>query len=183
MDTIANTIRFKARVTSTANQLQIEYVAQNIGGQPVYLVDMAVVVDPKGIATVESARPRVEFVSPDTALVSSKLFPLPPGTLTAAPLSAYTNRLPPGEMKQGVILLALPLRDYRAPRSARTREVACKNVQFVLGVVPENQLLQADEQQISGTPAWRLSAAAWTLQQEVTFAASLQPPIPLTIAD
>jgi hypothetical protein len=174
----ANGAYLTASFAPHGDRLEFQYAIRNNSPGPLYVADAAVVVSRNGIdASVETARPDAEFSPPHLLLVSQKLFPRPPGTLTSVPPSAYTFRLERGEAHARRVELALPLRDRRLRRKEQGKLAACARVRFEVGIIFPGGDVTEEEEVIGGTPVWRLNTAAYRQQQVL----SVEAPLPNSV--
>ncbi len=176
-------ISLTAKFTVTEANLEIAYSIANRSAGSVFLLDTTVRIEPHGSASVGLALPRIEYLSPNTVILSDKLFPLPPGTRMAVPPSAYGDRLAPKASKHSSLILPFPLRDHASRSSHESREVICDRIRFVVGAIRESPELHAEEQVIGGMPIWHLGPAAWNLQHDAAVESALPSPVRLTIGD
>lgn len=167
----------------SSDQLDIQYSIKNSSASTFYVVDVAVIVGPQGDVNVETARPAVEHLPPDAVILFDKLSPLPPGSLTTVPRSAYAIRLEPGETHSRLVGLRLPLRDRRLAKSAPSKVVTCTRIRFDLGIVFPGGELMAEEQALAGKRLWRLNAAAYRQQQVLGVESPIAPPLSLEIGE
>jgi hypothetical protein len=174
-------LQMAAQFSVIADRLEIDYSVHNSSHTNVYLLDTAVLIDSHGTTTVGPAKPRVEFAQPNLAILSDKLFPLPPGTMTAVPPSAYGELLAAGAAKRTRVEFPMPIRERSAAKAGPTEEVSCDHIRFVIGAVSEAPELHARRQMIAGAPLWWLGPAAWNLQQELTVDAVVTPALRLLI--
>jgi len=174
-------LQMAARFSVIADRLEIDYSVHNSGHTNVYLLDTAVLIDSHGTTTVGPARPRVEYVQPNLAVLSDKLFPLPLGTTTAVPPSAYGELLAAGAVKRTRVEFPMPMRERSAAKAGPTQEVSCGHIRFVIGAVSEAAELHARPEMIAGAPLWWLGPAAWNLQQQLTAEAMVTPALRLLI--
>jgi hypothetical protein len=174
-------LQMAAQFSVIADKLQIDYSVHNASHTNVYLLDTAVLINSDGTTTVGPAKPRVEYVQPNTAVLSDKLFPLPPGTMTAVPPSAYGELLPAGAARRTQVEFPMPMRERSAAKAGPTQEVSCSHVRFVIGAVSEAPELNARRQMIAGAALWWMGPAAWNLQQELTAEAVVTPALRLLL--
>jgi hypothetical protein len=174
-------LQMAARFSVIADRLEIDYSVHNSSHTNVYLLDTAVLIDSRGATTVGPAKPRVEYIQPNFVVLSDKLFPLPPGTMTAVPPSAYGELLAAGAAKRTRVEFPMPIRERSAARAGPTEEVSCDRIRFVIGAVSDAPELHARRQIIAGTPLWWLGPAAWNLQQELTVDGVVTPALRLLI--
>jgi hypothetical protein len=174
-------LQMTAQFSVMADRLEIDYSVHNSSHTNMYLLDTAVLINSQGATTVGPAKPRVEYVQPNLAVLSDKLFPLPPGTMTAVPPSAYGELLAAGAIKRTRVEFPIPIREQSAVKAGPTQEVSCDHIRFVIGAVSDAPELHAKRQMIAGAPLWWLGPAAWNLQQELTVDAVVTPALRLLI--
>lgn len=171
---------FTARFQVHSDHLEIQYSIRNTSATTFYVVDAAVIVGPHGETKVQIAPPAAQYLSPGTLILSDKLNPLPPGTRTTVPRSAYAFCLQPDETHTATVQLPLPLRDSRLPKSSTSpRTVSCTRVRLELGTIDAGGDLIAEEQEIAGTKVWRLNTAAYRQQHVLSVEAMLGQAVPL----
>jgi hypothetical protein len=118
-------LQMVAQFSVIADRLAIDYSVHNSSRTNVYLLDTAVLINSHGVTTVGPAKPRVEYVQPNLAVLSDKLFPLPPNTMTAVPPNAYGELLAAGAIKRTRVEFPMPIREQSAAKASLTQEVTC----------------------------------------------------------
>ena len=144
----------------------VSWRLHNRGDVAAYVTDRVARVEVGGQVAVVRA-PTVRVGGAGDVVLRCALAPLRAGARPIAPPVAYGRRLDAGQEEALRLELPLPLRDSASGDApdARTRVFAALSLE--VGVVPDDPSLHATERALDGAPLWRLTAAAWRLQQTV----------------
>lgn len=194
--TMMNQVSLSASFSVTGKQLEGRYTVKNLSPTDVYILDVDMKAESDGGFSVHPSLPDVGFAAPDVVVLLHKLRPLDPTwSWTTAP-RALASLLRSGQSGRGVVSLPLPLRQASPPRkyvatklpdgtpgpavlappASKPREVTCRRVRFVLGVIPSTPALEPREGKApDGSIVWSLADAAWGLQQDLTVESEVSP--------
>ena len=143
----------------SSEKLIVKYTVVNQCKQSIYLFDKAYKATQEGVAPRDDYL-LVSLEPPDTAVVASKLLPVPPGTAFATPLTALGTLVKAGETFRGTASAPLPLK--LDGTTSATKEFVCRRVRFELGYVVDVAELAAKPTNLK--QVFELTRAAWNKQ-------------------
>lgn len=138
----------------------------NRGDVAAYVTDRVARVEAGGQVALTHA-PTVRLDKAGEVVLQCALVPLQTGARPIAPPVAYGRRLDAGHEEALRLELPLPLRDRTSAGASDVRSRECAGLSLEVGVVPDDPSLHAAERALNGAPLWRLTTAAWRLQQTV----------------
>jgi hypothetical protein len=187
--TVNVSVRLAVEWKINADQVVVTYRVTNGGSASVYVIDGGLTALGGG-KMKWSDRLKVGFISPETAVLGSRLTPLDPRVHSMYPPETYGVCVKPGDSHQSTLTAPLPLvadgmttepppppvvmvgskrvAMYSGdPPQLADQPIVCRAARFELGVIPHDESLQAAPIHLAGRDVYRLAAAAWSLQQLV----------------
>lgn len=166
--------KLTAQFRAESGNLRCTYSIANRHAHPIFVVNVALDVRSDGVHIHE--RPIVEYRRGSVVLYSALAAPKRDTSYTAPPKS-YARLLEPKQVWHGNFSLKLPLVPYNWIQPQNTQEmheIECRNIIYIMGVIPQESVSSAVCQSIAGTALWRLPSDAYMHQKLVELKAVVE---------
>ena len=162
-----------ATFSATPEALNFEYTLINTSTSDLFVMDVSGRVSSTGVST-ETGKPVVDFTpNSGTVRLLFRLEQRDPRRRYAVPPRPYVALLAKGETRKITGSLGLPLIPHNLAPSNDVEEQTVDHISLIVGIVPTSAFPNAIQQNLGGTPLWRLPNDRATEQIELRFDATV----------